>query len=328
MHPLICFFSRNARTLVWTLKSGSVGFKLEVPWASIGEMSFRGPFAPAEIERAEQAEGVGEPQGVLCVKLVRAPIFSMEVFRSASQAAEPHGQRQGGARWRQCEDFTEGRQGTSVLSHVLSGPFGQLREAVLALKHCHPDLDEKTHMLDAVTISGVQPQEYRPLVTSPEQAWFSAVGNTQQPFPLHLQQTSAELFSISTDHDFYGSSFSAGFAPSHDFSSASVETSPTQLFFMPQTGTGTGCGLGLGSMSEDMSTQQTALVAPRYSIKQAPPLSTPAPSQPPWLGLGQEEQQQQQWQDSSALLRPAHTHAETYVQLFESVPTEAQARQR
>lgn len=284
-------------------------------------MSFRGPFAPAEAERAEQADGANELMGVLCVKLTRAPIFSMEVFRSASRPAEPgRPGGQSGARWRQCDDFTEGRQGTSVLTHVLSGPYGQLRKAVLALKGCQPDLDGKTHMLDEISMSGVQPQEYHSCVTAPQQTSFNETGDTQQLLPLHLQQTPAELPSTSTDHDLYGSSFSVGFAPSHDLSSASIETSPTQLFFMPQAGTGAGCGLGNGLDAENggVSMHQMALVAPPFSVEQAQHLPRSTPSQPHWLGLAQKEQQQQRWQGSS--FPPGPPRLETYVQASESLP--------
>ncbi|PWN18645.1 hypothetical protein BCV69DRAFT_314529 [Microstroma glucosiphilum] len=366
VQPLVCFFSRNARTLTWALKSDSVGFKLELPWGSIEEMSFRGPLAPAE---AERAEGVCEPLGVLCVQLTRPPIFSMEVFRSAGKPAES-GVHGGGARWRQCEDFTEGKQATSTFMHVLSGPFLQLRETVLALKCCHPDLDEKTHLLDEVSssVSVAHAQHYRSVDAVPLYSTFNGLGTggLPQASPLYTQQRPAELPTTSTDYAFYNSSLSAGFAPSHDFStsslsaSASVEISPKSLHFPARSsassaygnGNVIGLGIDLSPVKEGGSMPERRQIAPPYGVAQGRSLQLQSQSQqasqPHWLALAQnqqqqQQQQQQQWQSSPASFtggqtqahaqaqaqaQPLINSAKTYVQLFESLPTEMQARQR
>lgn len=97
VRPLTCFFSRKIETLAWTLKSDSVGFKLECPWSSITEITFNGPVNPS---MSEVAEGIYEPLGLMSVRLERPPTFFMEVFRSASRPGESE---PGGAMWRQCE---------------------------------------------------------------------------------------------------------------------------------------------------------------------------------------------------------------------------------
>lgn len=74
----------------------------------------------------------------------------METFRSSVK-------QEGGAgdgeynRWRQCDDFTEARQGTYILCHLVSGPYQDLRQAVLQMAAADPDLALKLRMLDTPT---------------------------------------------------------------------------------------------------------------------------------------------------------------------------------
>lgn len=164
----------------------------------------------------------------------------------------------------------------------------------MALKQCHPDLSEKTHLLDEVSISGVQSRQHHPLDFAPQQAYCPEVGGPQQSVLLHLRQNAAELPANSIDHDFYSSSTSAGFVILHDFSSlsASVETSPTQLFSPPQAitsvayGAGSafgielGLGIGLSPMDGSAPIPDRRYVASGYAGEQAHP--RPSLSQPNW----------------------------------------------
>lgn len=136
---IICFFSRRLQNLTWYLQSESVGYKLEMPWSSVRSITFDGPFAPTV---PEESEGVTGWIGHLALRFERSPTFFMEVFRSsgsALSAAEdaPGGQKRTTA-WRQCADFTEGQQATSVMTHVIAGPYHELRAAVESLAKASP----------------------------------------------------------------------------------------------------------------------------------------------------------------------------------------------
>lgn len=142
--PLTCFFSRRLHRLSWTLKADSVGFRIDLPYTSIDSLAFSGPVRPS---MAEQAEGISEPLGMLRVDLEKQPQFYMETFRSADPVDEADALQN---RWRQTEDFTEGNAGTRCLTHVLSGPYDQLKEAVLALKGSDAAIAEKLVVYDAM----------------------------------------------------------------------------------------------------------------------------------------------------------------------------------
>ncbi|PWY99182.1 hypothetical protein BCV70DRAFT_125881 [Testicularia cyperi] len=135
--PLICFFSRRLQSMTWYLTSESIGFKLEIPWTSIRTAYFDGPWSPSI---AERAEGVRVPLGHFVIDLERPPTFFMEVFRSSPSKDGKDGEQK--TCWRQCEDFTEHRQATSVNRHILNGPYEELREAVLALARSNTELEK------------------------------------------------------------------------------------------------------------------------------------------------------------------------------------------
>lgn len=118
---------------------------MECPYSSVREVTFNGPIDPSMSELAEQ---ICEPLGLLCIRLHRPPMFNMQTFKSASKPGEPEPI---GTTWRQCEDFTEGRQGTESLTHILSGPFGALRDVVLKLRDSDVDLARRLYMNDEVT---------------------------------------------------------------------------------------------------------------------------------------------------------------------------------
>ncbi|PWN35142.1 uncharacterized protein FA14DRAFT_189145 [Meira miltonrushii] len=131
--PLICLFSRRQQAFTWYLSSESVGFKLECPRSCVTRVIFSGPRAPTV---HEFGEGINTQIGHLTVELDRPPQFYMEVFRSSGASpkgkeTEEHQQQK--ASWRQCSDFTESKQATTIFSHTISGPYAELRGAVLQL---------------------------------------------------------------------------------------------------------------------------------------------------------------------------------------------------
>lgn len=143
--PLTCFYSRRLRTLSWTLKADSVGFKIDVPVTSVRYLTFNGPVAPS---MSELAEGIHQQLGLLKVELEKPPQFFMETFRSAEPLGEPEAPKN---LWRQCDDFTERQEGTYCPSHVLSGPFEALRAAVISLRESDPVMRERLGLYDSVT---------------------------------------------------------------------------------------------------------------------------------------------------------------------------------
>lgn len=148
-------------------------------------ISFDGPTPPTP---AEYAEGVNERLGHLTIELERPPTFFMEVFRSGGRSpdsdtgGDSHPQRPA---WRQCADFTEDKQGTTVLTHSVSGPYDSLRKAVVALSETNGPLAQLVQFRDA----GGAP----PLPPS----------NWDAPFPAH---SSAEAPSHSSGQLMWGMS--------------------------------------------------------------------------------------------------------------------------
>ncbi|CAO1624053.1 unnamed protein product [Parajaminaea phylloscopi] len=148
--PLTCFYSRRLRTLSWTLKADSVGFKIDIPATSIKYLTFNGPVTPS---MSELAEGMHQRLGLLKIELEKPPQFFMETFRSA----EPLGDSEAPKNlWRQCDDFTERQEGTNCSSHVLTGPFELLRAAVISLREADPMMRERLGLYDSVT-TGMDP---------------------------------------------------------------------------------------------------------------------------------------------------------------------------
>ncbi|UZJ56991.1 hypothetical protein CBS101457_006311 [Exobasidium rhododendri] len=128
--PLICLFSRRNQSFMWYLSSESVGFKLECPRSCFKKITFSGPTEPTI---HELTEGVTGPLGHITLELERPPQFYMEVFKSSSKLSDHDNSVSQKASWRQCTDFTEGKQATSTLQHVVSGPYSLLRQAVMQL---------------------------------------------------------------------------------------------------------------------------------------------------------------------------------------------------
>jgi len=135
--PLICYHSRKAGCLIWYISSDSVGFKLEVPYTSIISIEFSGPSSPTSAEISE-GSSPSDLLGHLSLQLERPPTFFMEVFRSSGpEKGEDNEGRKTKPTWRQCADFTEGRQATNVLFHVVTGPYEELKEKVAEMEDYH-----------------------------------------------------------------------------------------------------------------------------------------------------------------------------------------------
>lgn len=177
--PLTCFYSRRLRTLSWTLKADSVGFKIDVPVTSIKYLTFNGPVPPS---MSELAEGIHQPLGLLKVELEKPPQFFMETFRSAEPPGEPEAPKN---LWRQCDDFTEHQEGTNCPSHVLSGPFELLRSAVVSLRESDSVLRDRLGIYDSIT-TGIDPAaatSEHMLASSSASPSGSQVSHRYQPGP-------------------------------------------------------------------------------------------------------------------------------------------------
>ncbi|EPQ29588.1 uncharacterized protein PFL1_02807 [Pseudozyma flocculosa PF-1] len=143
--PLVCFFSRRLQMLSWYLNSDAVGFKLEMSWTSIKSCVFDGPTQPT---LAERQEGIRQPLGHFLVELTAPPTFFMEVFRSVDPGAGGENKARKTS-WRQCADFTEGQQATKHRVHLLSGPYDELRRAVVEFTKSNQALEKLVRFRDA-----------------------------------------------------------------------------------------------------------------------------------------------------------------------------------
>lgn len=144
--PLICLYSRKNQSFSWYLSSESVGFKLEFPLTCVRRLLFTGPRPPTIHEVSEGSNG---PLGHFIVELNRPPQFYMEVFRSNAQPNVQEGGTQKTS-WRQCLDFTEGKQATSVLTNIICGPYSQLRHAVLQLNKSGESITNLLEIREAI----------------------------------------------------------------------------------------------------------------------------------------------------------------------------------
>lgn len=242
VRPLTCFFSRNHRLFGWTMRSDSVGFKMECPYSSVQQITFNGPIEPSMSELAEQ---ICEPLGLLCIRLHRPPMFNMQTFKSASKPGEPEPI---GTTWRQCEDFTEGRQGTTSLTHILSGPFSALRDVVIKLRDSDADLAARLYMADELTHhfasqsgqgvagsaadvgSGVSSFSSNESRLSSSESWMgpptSAEEHGQEPPQLRLDQSYFDPSPSGNQQPMYYSPFAAHSAAMPPFD-VGAETSPS-----------------------------------------------------------------------------------------------------
>lgn len=101
-HDLVAYISDHKASLTWFIHSGGHGFKMETPLSSVvrTEFAHTTPSHPG--------------QGIATFYLSEKPIFYME----------------SGGGWQVCDDWTEGRQASSVLKHQLVGSSVQLGHAI------------------------------------------------------------------------------------------------------------------------------------------------------------------------------------------------------
>ena len=178
--PLICLFSRRNQCFTWYLSSESVGFKLECPRSCVTKITFSGPTQPTA---HEFSEGVNSPLGHLIIELERPPQFYMEVFRSSAKASELDTGSQK-ASWRQCTDFTESKQATSTLRHVVSGPYSLLRHAVMQLY-------ESSGSMSGI----VEFQDHGYSEQPSHQGWGQPMAQSQQQHPYQVEPSVGGFFS-------------------------------------------------------------------------------------------------------------------------------------
>lgn len=101
-HALLAYVCEVKRCLTWYIKSAGYGFKMEIPFDTIVNTNF---------QNAAPGSGMGS------FILSQPPIFYLEHVSSNSPAERL---------WKECADWTEGRQATHVLRHTLIGSAVQL----------------------------------------------------------------------------------------------------------------------------------------------------------------------------------------------------------
>lgn len=101
-HALLAYVCEVKRCLTWYIKSAGYGFKMEIPFDTIINTDFQ-----------NAAPGSGMASFILS----QPPAFYLEHVSSSSPAERL---------WKNCADWTEGRQATHVLRHTLIGSAVQL----------------------------------------------------------------------------------------------------------------------------------------------------------------------------------------------------------
>lgn len=109
LHDLVAYTCESKRTLTWFILSAGCGFKMEIPYDSI---------------TAKEFQNAAPGQGRARFTLDRKPLF----FRQIPTSGVP-----GSQIWQPCDDWTEGRQASSVLYHEIIGSAMQLAHALQTL---------------------------------------------------------------------------------------------------------------------------------------------------------------------------------------------------
>lgn len=102
-NDLICYFSKTEPKFTHYINSGASGFKIEFAIASVAKFDLR---------YAQQNDL--KELGRATITLSRAPLFFIET---------PAGG------WKQCIDFTENVQATTVFAHAMVGPYQHLKRS-------------------------------------------------------------------------------------------------------------------------------------------------------------------------------------------------------
>ncbi|KAI8876814.1 hypothetical protein K501DRAFT_261485 [Backusella circina FSU 941] len=106
---LICCYEKNVKRLVWYIAEGSCRFKIEIHLASVSSI---------EYVSLSATESLAEVH----VYMTQPPLFYME---SASNEND--------TQWMQCSDFTENKQASRYMRHVLKGASKTLKQDLIAL---------------------------------------------------------------------------------------------------------------------------------------------------------------------------------------------------
>lgn len=112
-NDLVTTISLAESMVRWQIVEGLNSFKLEFPTSTLLKIELcRNPENPS--------------QGHMTVELFQAPLFYMSVNTAAGSGGSA-------ACWTQCQDFTESRQATSLLTHKMTGSMDCLSKELLAL---------------------------------------------------------------------------------------------------------------------------------------------------------------------------------------------------
>jgi hypothetical protein len=106
---LICGYDKNIKGFVWYIVEGGCRFKIEVQLSSV-----------SSIEHIPL--GAAESLAEVHVYMTQPPLFYME---------SPSGESE--TQWMQCSDFTENKQASRYMRHVLKGPSETFKQDLMAL---------------------------------------------------------------------------------------------------------------------------------------------------------------------------------------------------
>ena len=142
---LRCFCDFVEKKLVWFISDNSINFKMEFPIAVITGI---------DLSIAENA-----PSALLTVDLSQPPSFFMEVRVNNTTA------------WQMCRDFTESKQASTVMRHVLRGNHQLLRSQLLSIVDCEKSLGTLT------VIDGTPYDPSNPVFAAPRKQSGPAIPN-------------------------------------------------------------------------------------------------------------------------------------------------------
>jgi len=115
---LLVYYSAPQRIFTYFISNNNAGFKMEFPFSSIAAVEFR---------------QVDEAYGEVTVEVKEAPHFFMECSNGD---------------WQMCRDFTEGKQATRALKHVIKGRSQALKAQIMELTQVDPQVGKLVRMMD------------------------------------------------------------------------------------------------------------------------------------------------------------------------------------
>ncbi|TFY51989.1 hypothetical protein EVJ58_g10264 [Rhodofomes roseus] len=109
-YDLLAYVCEAKRCVVWYVHCAGSGFKMEIPFDIITDVTM---------------DGVSPGMAMVCLTLARPPLFFLESRASlgADASATPY--------WRPCADWTEDMQASKVLRHELVGAAAQLSQDLI-----------------------------------------------------------------------------------------------------------------------------------------------------------------------------------------------------